>query len=325
MNTTISIIIPVYNGELLIERCLDSVVSQNGGFDLEIIVINDGSTDNSEEIILKYDKPIKYLNQDNQGPAAARNKGIEVASGKYLAFLDADDYWLRGFLSHTVDFLERNPVAVAVSTGQMHKIIGKKDKISPAFLASKHSLYSKALLLNDYFSFWTEHNHVCTGSVLMRTDIVKQTCGQRTDLRITEDLEFWAYLATYGKWGFIPKILFVSDGSVVTKARGWIEKNMVRWSSAPALKNWEQRIITRFNEPVSKGYLAFRGRIATNLAYSMIQSSRDTLARQTIRENLEYLSKNKIVLLLKIASGYLVLWRVACYVLRYRELTRKIN
>ena len=92
----VSIIIPVYNCETYLEQCIKSVFRQSIK-DLEIICINDGSTDSSVEIIeqlQKEDGRIILYHQENQGAGAARNLGIRKAEGKYIAFLDADDYFL---------------------------------------------------------------------------------------------------------------------------------------------------------------------------------------------------------------------------------------
>ncbi len=318
----ISIIIPIYNGSLLINRCLNSVFNQTGNYELEVIVIDDGSTDNSADIVHCYSKSLKCLQQSNQGPAAARNRGIQIATGKYLAFIDADDYWEPGFLEATVGFMEDNPEAVAVSVGQLHKITGKPNIIIPSVLKNNPEELMDSIILPDFFEFWAEHNHVCTGSVMMRTDIVKQTGGQRPDLRIAEDLEFWAYLSTFGNWGFIPKVLFVSDGGLVTRQKGWFEKNAIRWVSAPTVDEWETRITQRIEKPLPSGYLYARGRIAGNLAYSMILSSRDRLALETIRCNSKYLARNKLNSLLKIISNVPAIWKIMCHLLRKREYNR---
>lgn len=93
MKDLISVIIPVYNTEEYVTKCLDSVVQQTYE-NLEIIVIDDGSTDNSFEICKKYaemDERIILIKQDNQGLSATRNRGIELASGKYIGFVDSDD------------------------------------------------------------------------------------------------------------------------------------------------------------------------------------------------------------------------------------------
>ena len=88
----ISIIVPIYNAEKYIEKCLDSLVKQTKK-ELEFILVNDGSTDKTEKIIEKYkDKRIKYYKNKNQGIGKTRNFGISKATGKYMMFLDSDDY-----------------------------------------------------------------------------------------------------------------------------------------------------------------------------------------------------------------------------------------
>lgn len=93
-NIEISIIIPLYNTEKYIEKCLNSLINQTIR-DIEIIIVNDGSQDNSEKICKEFllkDKRVKLINQKNSGQGAARNKGLEVARGRYIAFVDSDDY-----------------------------------------------------------------------------------------------------------------------------------------------------------------------------------------------------------------------------------------
>jgi glycosyltransferase involved in cell wall biosynthesis len=92
---TISIIIPVYNAEKYLNKCLESVINQTLK-DIEIICINDGSTDNSLDILQKYakqDNRFIIINQDSSGAGVARNAGLDKAQGEYLAFLDSDDFF----------------------------------------------------------------------------------------------------------------------------------------------------------------------------------------------------------------------------------------
>ena len=88
----ISIIVPIYNAEKYLNKCLESLTKQTKK-ELEFILINDGSTDKTEEIIKEYqDKRIKYFKNKNQGIGKTRNFGISKSSGKYLMFVDSDDY-----------------------------------------------------------------------------------------------------------------------------------------------------------------------------------------------------------------------------------------
>lgn len=93
-NDIVSIIVPVYNGERSIKRTLDSILSQTYK-DIEVLVIDDGSIDNTESIVKKLaekDKRIRPITQENKGAASARNRGLEYATGKYIMFVDSDDY-----------------------------------------------------------------------------------------------------------------------------------------------------------------------------------------------------------------------------------------
>lgn len=116
MAETISIIIPIYNVELYLERCLDSVSSQSYQ-EWECIMVNDGSTDGSEEIAKRYvskDKRFRLYSQENQGLSAARNRGIEESQGEYLTFLDSDDAWHPEFLSVLYRCLREKEAEVSV-------------------------------------------------------------------------------------------------------------------------------------------------------------------------------------------------------------------
>ena len=96
----ISVIIPVYNVEKYLEETIESVVNQTIGFDnIQMILVNDGSPDNSEEICLKYKEKypdnVVYVKQENAGVSSARNNGLKHATGKYVNFFDSDDIWDR--------------------------------------------------------------------------------------------------------------------------------------------------------------------------------------------------------------------------------------
>src|ERR1051326_8460176 len=100
----VSVIIPAYNAAAFIGETLDSVYAQTFK-DFEVVVVNDGSpdTDELERALERYAAKLRYLKQDNQGAAAARNTGITAARGEFVAFLDADDMWLPAFLEKQLD------------------------------------------------------------------------------------------------------------------------------------------------------------------------------------------------------------------------------
>ena len=102
----VSIIVPVYNAENYLKKCLDSLINQTYKY-IEIILVNDGSVDNSEKIILKYKekypKIIRYYKQNNKGQGSARNLGIKKAKGNYITFVDSDDYIDRTMIEKMVN------------------------------------------------------------------------------------------------------------------------------------------------------------------------------------------------------------------------------
>lgn len=322
-NIDISVIIPVYNAGMLINRCLDSVLNQAGDLSMEVILVNDGSTDNSVELIKKRQEQdrIRLFQQQNSGPAKARNKGIQEACGRYLAFLDADDYWMPEFLLTTCRFLDSHSECVAVSVAQRHLTTSGEHEAPKDWVTLAPM---DGCVLDDFFSFWASHNHVCTGSILIRTDVAKATGGQREDLRVCEDLEYWALLSTYGKIGYIPQLLFVSDGSKVTENIGWVNKHLPRWRAAVAVDDWQKRIVGR-NAEIEKnaGFLKARGRIARNLAYSILLSKRYGLAKSQIRLYGQSFPKSVMSRLLNVGAKNPVLWYIVSRALVYREYHRK--
>jgi glycosyltransferase involved in cell wall biosynthesis len=325
LNPDISVVIPVYNGAELLQRCLQSVFAQQlpDGIETEVLVVDDGSTDGSLEILKAYGEKIIFMRQVHQGPAAARNRGIARASGRFLAFLDADDYWKPTFLRETLAFLQEQPEAIGVSVGQSHRYLGKPEQIIPAFLNEKDLTYAPGRILSDFFSFWAEHNHLCTGSVLIRMEIIRKAGGQLEDLRLSQDLEYWAYLATFGPWGFLPQILFVSDGDRVTRKVGWWNKKRERWGQAPDIARWERRIRKRLPETPGESYFKCRARVALNLAYAFLLSNRLEAGRAMILECSNYLPENRLAKLLSFTSKSSISWWMLAKMLVFKEKRRK--
>ncbi|MBQ8784718.1 MAG: glycosyltransferase family 2 protein [Alphaproteobacteria bacterium] len=144
-----SIIIPIYNAEKYLDECLHSIVNQTIN-NIEIICINDGSTDNSIEIIKKYsiqDDRIKVIDKKNEGTEVARNVGLDTAIGKYIAFLDADDYVKNTYIEKMVEAIETN---YADSVQCNYKTFGYHQKRKHRLLSIKENgLYEVNKVYND--------------------------------------------------------------------------------------------------------------------------------------------------------------------------------
>ena len=152
MKELISIIVPVYNVEKYLNRCIDSLISQTYQ-NIEIILVDDGSTDSSSEIVdgyLKKDNRIKVFHKDNGGLSDARNKGIEISKGKYLSFVDSDDYVTNTYIETLYNTIIEYEADISIcsykvnyETGQILKKGKNKKGVYSTEKALKNMLYHR--------------------------------------------------------------------------------------------------------------------------------------------------------------------------------------
>jgi len=126
----VSVIIPVFNREAFLAEAVESALGQAGA-SLEVIVVDDGSTDGTARVAAQFADRIRYVFQENAGPPAARNRGVSLAGGEFLAFLDSDDLWPPGRTGILVDWLNAHP-ATGVAMGHM-KYIPVETSRSPQY------------------------------------------------------------------------------------------------------------------------------------------------------------------------------------------------
>ncbi len=114
----VSVVIPAYNRAWILTEAVDSVLAQDFR-DFELIVVDDGSSDNTPEILASYGSSVRVLKQPNRGVSAARNRGIAAARGQLVAFLDSDDFWLPAKLRQQVDFFQAHPETMICQTQEL--------------------------------------------------------------------------------------------------------------------------------------------------------------------------------------------------------------
>ena len=135
----ISVIVPCYNAAAYLTEAIESVLSQEPS-PLEVIVIDDGSTDGSAEVVRRFGEAVRSVSQANAGIAAARNRGVELARGRYLAFLDADDVWPAGSLAQRLATLHAPPAAACVFGAVEEFISPELDEGARARLCGAHAV-----------------------------------------------------------------------------------------------------------------------------------------------------------------------------------------
>jgi len=138
----ISILIPIYNAELYVNRCLSSIFSQQME-DIEVIIVNDGSTDGTEDKISKFGSKIKYFKKQNEGVGAARNRLIDLAEGEYIWFVDADDYLYEHSVEKVINILRSDSTIDMLTI--LHNDIQKSD-----FFEGSGENYILKRLFNGY-------------------------------------------------------------------------------------------------------------------------------------------------------------------------------
>ena len=197
MNALVSVVIPAYNAIDHIEDCLASVFSQRPPPSLEVIVVNDGSTDGTLEKLRSVSGLI-CLTQSNRGPAAARNSGIRQARGEYIAFLDADDLWPEGKLQKQIELLQHHPDA-AMCFGDCRQFEDGQPRARTLFEEGGYGepSWGPGPYVPDAYARLIRNNFITTGSVVIRRQALETLGGFDERFRLVEDLELWLRVARH--------------------------------------------------------------------------------------------------------------------------------
>lgn len=190
----VSVVIPCYNAERVLGRALDSVLAQTRPAD-EIIVVDDGSSDGSAELVAAKYPQITLIRQENQGPAAARNAGLKRATGEFVAFLDADDAWLPYKLALQVPILaEHRDVGVVCGP-----TIWAEPSAAHTYAGSHDALVSPpaGYRTRPVASIFADHR-IRTSAALVRRSACEQVGPLDESLRSSEDTDFFLRLVAAG-------------------------------------------------------------------------------------------------------------------------------
>jgi len=201
MEKFISVIIPTYDRELSLKKAIDSVLKQTYRH-FELIVVDDGSEDNTADLVAKYSSGIVYVRQENKGPAAARNRGIRAARYDLLAFLDSDDWFAENKLEAQARAMHENPAYLISHTQEIWYRNGRilNQKI-------KHKKNS-----GDIFNQSLKLCAVGMSTVMMRKDIFERYGFFDEDYPCCEDYEFWLRVSAEQKFLLIDQPLTLKDG-----------------------------------------------------------------------------------------------------------------
>ena len=218
----VSVVIPAYNAGKCIARAVDSVLAQSYT-NYEIIVVDDGSTDNTAEIVKSFGQKVNYIHQQNAGDAQARNKGIAAAKGDWIAFLDADDQWLPEKLRKQIDVLGRSRCLRWAATNRYQSDGQRKAPVG------NESVIRKALNRLDYFPDYfaaaiAGKCPIITSTMMVHKELFQQLGNFESRWFRCADLDMWWRIAyVHPEIGYVPEPLtinyFDADDAVLTERR----------------------------------------------------------------------------------------------------------
>lgn len=194
----ISVVIPAYNAGSYIGEAVESVRRQGKAI-REIIVVDDGSTDSTSEVVASLGNDIRYISQENSGPSVARNLGIQMAKATLIAFLDADDVWTGNKTTEQMAVFQAYP-DVGLVASDMAETDSNGRIVTPSVLA-EHDLLGFFQGLGgapvpQALRRLVEKNFIPTGTVIAKRKLLLDLGGFKTDIRYGEDLELWARIAS---------------------------------------------------------------------------------------------------------------------------------
>lgn len=197
----VSIIIPTFNRSYCLAESIRSVLEQSFT-NFELIVVDDGSTDNTSEVVRQFPAVQRIRLEKNKGVSFARNQGMARAGGKWIAFLDSDDLWKKDKLATQMEWIEDNPDQHAVYTDEIW--IRNGVRVNPM---DKHRKYS-----GDIFRHCLPLCIVSPSSVLLRAELLNEVGGFDESMPVCEDYDLWLRIAKRYPFHFIEKKLIVKRG-----------------------------------------------------------------------------------------------------------------
>ena len=230
----ISVVIPLYNKEKHIAHTIETVLNQTYR-DFELVVINDGSTDKSAEIVsLINDERVRLISKDNEGETATRNYGVKRAEGEYVAFIDADDEWMPHFLEEINSLIDSYPEASLFATALMvYERNGEEYKLEYPDLPADGA----RCLIDDYFKSSLFYSPISSSSVCVKKSAFEDLGGFKPGIKNGGDLDLWCRFAL--KY----QIAYSSKPSAVYRrdSENMASRSMVNPSYFPFLDNYDEK------------------------------------------------------------------------------------
>jgi glycosyltransferase involved in cell wall biosynthesis len=233
MENFVSVIIPTYNREQCLKKAIDSVLSQTYPY-FELIVVDDGSEDNTAKLVDRISSDITYLRQENKGPAAARNRGIDTARYDLVAFLDSDDWFAENKLDVQVKSMRENPEYLISHTQEIWYRNGRVLNQKIKHRKSSGNIFSQSLELCA----------VSMSTVIMHRQIFERYGLFDEDYPCCEDYDFWLRVSAEQDFLLIDQPLTLKDGGRNDQVSSVYRVGMDKFRIQAIMKVLESGVLT---------------------------------------------------------------------------------
>jgi len=256
----VSVVIPTYNSALTVVAAVESALNQTHS-ETQVIVIDDGSTDDTARRLVPYLEKIQYLVQENVGRSAARNRGIRAANGRYVAFLDSDDWWLPRKVEILAAVLDANPrVGLVYSSCFLVQATGAQAPQRYAATQDDHGSYVfEELAMRNFIG--------SPSNVMIRSDVVQAVGGFDETLHAYEDWDLYLRIAADYPVAYVAQPL-----TLYRLHAGRQFDHMVTWNAA---NDWFRIVDRLFEQPTIRsryGYLENHARARVLVRSALIDS-----------------------------------------------------
>ncbi len=215
MMPKVSVIIPTYNSGHFLVEAINSVLDQTYK-DIEVVVVDDGSTDNTREVLKSFGDRIKCIFQENQGAYAARNRGLKEAGGEFIGVIDHDDMWLPEKLEKQMKLFEKDPELGFVCSAT--HTINENGEITGCWRRPKHC--------QDTFDCLFETNFAFNLTGVIRRQCMDAVGGWDSSLKFAGDYDLWLRLAKRFRFQYLdePLALYrIHEKSITQESGNWIQ------------------------------------------------------------------------------------------------------
>ncbi|MCS7305026.1 MAG: glycosyltransferase [Thermoguttaceae bacterium] len=273
----VSVVIPVYNGEAYVGQAIESVLAQTWPH-IELIVVNDGSTDGSAEVIGRYRDRLLLVEQTNQGVAAARNAGIQRAKGELIALLDQDDWWRPEKLARQVPLLLNNP-----RVGLVHTAVDHYDQDRQQWVGPLNPQARPERLVGQCFRQLLLENQIYNSTVLIRAEALRQVglCDLSIQGNTVQDYDLWLRIARHWDLAYVPEPLVVFR--IHSRQGTWDRRQMLSEEARLLERVLAEHQLT--NQPELRHRMA---RLYDQLGTAQLDAGDRRSAQQSFRRSLQW-------------------------------------